>query len=108
MRTGCRCRKTFDNITSTRLRSVVGLPWRKIEVQICVSVSQFQNRTRAPSCGSIVFVSAICLRPQERFRIDPLTELVLKLSTLVDENLPVVGEHDARALQRTRRRALEV
>jgi hypothetical protein len=50
----------FDNITSTRLRSVVGLPCRKIDVQTCVSVSQFQNRTSGPSCGSMVCVVAIC------------------------------------------------
>ena len=58
-RTGCRCRNTFDNITSTRLRSLFGRPCRKIDVQTCVSVSQFQNLTGALAFGSTVFVSAI-------------------------------------------------
>src|SRR5215203_675275 len=59
MRTGCRCRKTFDSITSTRLRSLSGRPCRNTDVQTCVSVSQFQNRVPGPSCGATVLVSAM-------------------------------------------------
>src|SRR5256885_11497287 len=99
-------------MTSTRLRSLSGRPCRKTDVQICVSVSQFQNRVPGPSFGAMVFVSAIWVKPkstsclQERLRIGPLPELVLKVTALVDENLPVVGQHDARAFERARRRAL--
>src|SRR6266567_7186539 len=79
MRTGCRWRNTFESITSTRFRSVVGRPCRKIEVHAWVSVSQFQNRTSAPSLGATVLVSAIsdlCLlsdddqEPQRTLRKD--------------------------------------
>src|SRR5215467_2862709 len=48
------------------------------------------------------------LRLQERFRIRPLSELFLEVTALVDEDLSIVGEHDARALERTRRRTFEV
>src|SRR5215471_8727767 len=51
------------------------------------------------------------LRPsslEECLRIDPLSQLELIMPALVDENLAVVGEHDARALERTRRRTFEV
>src|SRR5207237_6823349 len=54
MRTGCRCRKMFDNITSTRLRSVSGRSCRKTDVHTCVSVSQFQKRVPALSFGLTV------------------------------------------------------
>src|SRR5439155_4583650 len=47
-------------------------------------------------------------RFQKRFRIDPLAQLALEVAALVDENLPVFGEHDAHALERTRRRPFEV
>src|SRR5215471_4835530 len=122
MRTGCRCRKTFDSITSTRLRSLSGRSCRNTDFQTCVSVSQFQNRTPIPSWGAIVFVSAMVslqgpptgghyVRPshlQERFRIDPLSELVLVMLALVHQDLAVVGQDDARAFERPRRRTFEV
>src|ERR1044072_1744852 len=107
-------------MTSTRLRSLSGRPCRKIAVQTCVSVSQFQNRVPGPSCGATVFVSAIFRVQgskfrvqgslvtfrlqtssfQERLRIGPLSELALEVSALVDQNLSVVGQHDARAFER--------
>src|SRR5207247_5823296 len=40
--------------------------------------------------------------------IRPLSELPLELPRLVDEDLAIVGEHYARALERPRRRAFEV
>src|SRR6188508_108631 len=45
---------------------------------------------------------------QECVRVDPLSELVLELPALVDQDLAVLCEHDAIALQRARRRAFEV
>src|SRR6266850_5704965 len=48
------------------------------------------------------------LRRQKRLGIGPLSQLVLELAALVDEDLPVVGKHHARALERTRRRSFEV
>src|SRR5439155_20851046 len=171
MRTGCRCRKTFDSITRTRVRSVSGRSWRKTDFQTCVSVSQFQNSvallsfgttfmpaagaaapagaaatagcrlierhsltipmtaittpTRSASASGTVTartkprsVTALLRRPeglhylelslQERLRINPLPELFLVVAALVDQNLPVVGEHDARAFERARRRTFEV
>ena len=57
-----------------------------------------------------LLVSSVALfsRFQERLRIDPLPELALEVPALVHEDLPVVGQHDARALERTRRRPFEV
>src|SRR5688572_21404688 len=112
MRTGCRCRKTFDSITSTRLRSVFGRSWRNTDVHTCVSVSQFQKRVAALSCGLIVLVSVaisgIPSESQKRLCIDPLSQLELELPALVDEDLAILGEHNAVPLERTRRRPLEV
>src|SRR5262249_54886509 len=159
MRTGCRCRKMFDSITSTRVRSVSG---RSPAFQTCVSVSQFQNSVpllpfgatftappgavataaptvatagrrlaalasptipinaittpinRATPSGSktaktkITSTCALPLRLQKRFWISPLAQFFLEVAALVDEDLPIVGEHDACALERTWRRALEV
>src|SRR5207244_4086010 len=48
------------------------------------------------------------LRLEKCLRISPLTQLPLELPRLVDEDLAVVGEHDARALERARRRTFEV
>src|SRR5262245_8912095 len=48
------------------------------------------------------------LRFQERLGIGPLSEFPLKFSGLVDQNLPVVCQDDARPLERTRRRPFEV
>src|SRR3954468_18823827 len=111
MRTGCKCRNTFESITSTRPRSVSGRSWRKTDVQICVSVSQFQNRVPGPCWGATVLVSAIKIygcqdlriyesiyesRPsglEKRFRIGPLSQLALEVAALVDENLPVLRQH---------------
>ena len=44
--TGCRCRKTLVMTTSTRLRFVDGMPCRKIDRQIWVSVMYSQVRVR--------------------------------------------------------------
>src|SRR5262249_13550666 len=107
MRTGCRCRNTFDSITSTRLRSLSTRPCRKIDVHACVSVSQFQKRVPTPSFGATVLVSAMS-RLHERLGVGPLPELVLELPRLVHQDLSVVGQDDARALERPRRRTLEV
>src|SRR5688500_16472430 len=98
----------FDSITSTRLRSVFGRSWRKTDVQTCVSVSQFQKRVAGPSCGLTVFVSVAMSDSQKRFRVDPLTQLVLKFPALVDQDLAVLGKHNAVALERTRRWPFEV
>src|SRR4029077_4084316 len=100
-------------MTSTRLRSLLGRSCRKTDFQTCVSVSQFQNRTVIPSWGAIVFVSAMVSyntpyvasgfsrtavrlkadptsetpsRLQKRFRVDPLSELVLEMLPLVHED----------------------
>src|SRR5205823_3429942 len=54
-------------------------------------------------CGSWVFSGL-----QKRLRIDPLPQLELEMPALVHEDLPVVGEDDARALERARRRPLEI
>src|SRR5437762_4096718 len=162
MRTGCRCRKMFDSITRTRVRSVSGRSWRKTDFQTCVSVSQFQNSvallsfgaTLTPATGaaapagtaatagcrlierieltmpmtamttptssasasgtvtassktrSVTVSLRLCF--QKRFRVDPLPQLFLEVATLVDQNLAVIGQHDARAFERARRRAFEV
>src|SRR5215468_1742473 len=45
---------------------------------------------------------------QERLRLGPLALLLLELHGLVDEDLAVVGEDDARALERPGGRPLEV
>src|SRR5687767_11193944 len=45
---------------------------------------------------------------QKRIRIDPLAQLVLELAALIDQDLAVLGEHDAIALERPWRRAFEV
>src|SRR5207244_3731045 len=45
---------------------------------------------------------------EERFGIRPLSQLVLEMPRLVDEDLPVVGQHHARALERPRRRPFEI
>src|SRR5262249_14754246 len=115
-------------MTSTRLRSLVGRPCRKIDVHACVSVSQFQNLTNAPSLGSTVFVSAIfetlllshqhrnrgietlvvALHLQECLRIRPLAELVLKVAALINEDLAIIGEDDPRPFEWTRRGTFEV
>src|SRR5215472_7400534 len=47
-------------------------------------------------------------RFQKRFGIRPLPQLALEVTALVDEDLSVFGEHDAHALERTRRRPFEV
>ena len=70
-----------------------------MDVQICVSVSQFQNRTSELSCGSIVFasaiVSALSLYLQEGLGVGPLPQLFLELPRLVDHDLAVIGQDDA-------------
>src|SRR3954451_11700335 len=48
------------------------------------------------------------LRLQKCLGIRPLSQLALEVAALVDENLAVLGEHDAGALERARRRAFEV
>src|SRR5438093_1560114 len=47
-------------------------------------------------------------RFQERLRIGPLPQLALKMPALVDQDLAVVGQHDPRAFERTRRRPFEI
>src|SRR5262249_3727251 len=110
MRTGWRCRKMFDSITSTRLRSLFGRSCRKIDFQTCVSVSQFQNLTRTGSRGSTVLVSTAIapLNLQECLGVFPLRELELEVLALVDQDLPVFREHDPHALEGARRRPFEV
>jgi len=44
----------------------------------------------------------------ERFRIDPLAQLLLKLQALVDFDLAILGDPDADPLERPRRRTFEV
>src|SRR4051794_21660705 len=100
----------FDSITSTRFRSLSGRSWRKIDFQTCVSVSQFQKRTRTGSCGCTVLVST-AMSPsdlQKCFRVFPLRQLELVVVTLVHEQLSILGEDDAHALERPRRRAFEI
>src|SRR5690349_9557814 len=48
------------------------------------------------------------LRLEERLRVVPLALFLLELHRLVHQDLAVVREHDARALQRTRSGPLEV
>src|SRR5262245_50443388 len=62
-------------MTSTRVRSLSGRSLRNTEVQICVSVSQFQDRVAQPSLGSIVFVSAIGILQFEDVRISGFEDL---------------------------------
>src|SRR5215831_9927315 len=45
---------------------------------------------------------------EECLGVDPLPQFALKVLALVDEDLAVVGQHDARALERTWRRPFEV
>src|SRR5688572_1489677 len=45
---------------------------------------------------------------EEGLRIGPLAELVLELSGFVYQELTVLSQHDARPLERPRRRPLEV
>src|SRR5205085_6738644 len=44
----------------------------------------------------------------ERLRIGPLSELSLIVTALVDKDLSVLSQHNARALQGAGRRALEI
>src|SRR5438093_7966634 len=45
---------------------------------------------------------------QKRLRVHPLPQLALEMPALVHEDLPVLGQHDARPLERSRRRAFEI
>src|SRR5262245_21177034 len=109
--TGCRCRMTLDSITSTRLRLVPGMPCRKKEFHTCDRVRPFHVRLiMRPPCGS---TGAACRcaassQGQEGFGVRPLPLLLLILLRLVDQDLAVVREHDTIALERARRRTLEV
>src|SRR5262245_39190206 len=104
IRTGCRCRKTFESTASERFRGSTGFPWRKMDFQTWESV-RFSH-------ASLSFFIGSCLRRrsgfQERGRVGPLALFVLEDSALVDEDLSVFRDADRGALERARRGPFEV
>src|SRR5438067_1775545 len=116
--TGCRCRKTLVSMTTTRLRRSRGAGWRKMLFQTC----ELRMKSPTDTGGSLAGVTAACglasrAKPQaagdfshldERLGVAPLAAFLLELLALVDDNLAVVADADAPALQRARGRALEV
>src|SRR5947209_901720 len=120
--TGCRCRKTLVSITTTRLRRSRGAGWRKMLFQTC------EPRRKSPTDITWSFVSRQSsvvsrqwffatdngplttdkLHLDERLRVVPLPEFLLELLALIDDELAVVADADAPALQRPGGRALEV
>src|SRR5262245_55726581 len=104
IRTGCRCRNTFDSTASERFLGSTGLPCRKMDFHTW-DVLTFSQ-------ASLSFIIGRGLRRksglQERGRIGPLPLLVLEHASLVDEDLSVLRDADRGALERARRRSLEV
>src|SRR6516162_2132282 len=92
--TGCRCRKRFVSMTTTRLRRSRGAGWRKMLFQTCEPLIH----------------SPIDMRSHldERVRVAPLAALFLELAALVDDDLTVVADADGPALQGAWGRPLEV
>src|SRR2546423_143858 len=87
--TGCKWRISEPRTARTRLRFVLGMP----------------------SCNALSFAMGSLRRSQlnERVRIHPFAPFLVKLNRLVDDDLAVRRiEEDLRALERTRRRSLEV
>src|SRR5438132_1958740 len=73
--------------------------------------------TKVEPCRIFFFVSFVSivslvprlsLRLQKRLRILPLPQFPLEVAALVDQNLAVVGERDARPFERARCRSFEV
>src|SRR5207247_4523327 len=56
----------------------------------------------------VLSASSFSLRLQKRLRILPLPQFPLEVAALVDQDLTVVGQHDARPLERARRRPFEI
>src|SRR5438132_12619678 len=54
--TGCRCRKTFVSITTTRLRRSRGAGWRKMLFQTC----ELRMKSPTDTGGSLAGVTAAC------------------------------------------------
>src|SRR5918999_5996529 len=99
---GCRWSTTLPSMASARLRLSVGMPTRKMDLQICDLVMLL---FRLPIMGPLS--RSGCW--DEGVGIFPLTQLPLVLLRLVDDDLAVVGtDRDAGALERPRSRPLEV
>src|SRR5438270_3281061 len=94
--TGCKWRKTFVNITTTRLRRSRGAGWRKMLFHT------WELRMKSPTDMGVV------LHLDEGFGVGPLAALLLELLALVHDDLPVVADGEAPALQRPWGGALEV
>src|SRR5260370_7289219 len=96
--TGCKCRMSEPRTASTRLRLVLGMPTRKTDFQIC-ELTMFSWRALTLAISKF----------DERLRIRPFASFLVKLLRLVDDHLPVREiDEDLRALERARRRSLEV
>src|SRR5260221_2947726 len=125
--TGWRCRKKFERTASVRFLGVSGYPWRKIDFQIWVARTfskivdirggtlsgrtggaKSSDRVRgwggASPRGGQASTDVGQVGPLQR----PLPLLFLELGVLVDQDLPVVGERDLVAFERSRSRPLEV
>src|SRR4029450_3865226 len=99
---GCRWSTTLPSMASARLRLSVGMPTRKMDFQTCDLVMLLD---RLPIMSPLSWSSG----RDEGVGIFPLAQLPLELLRLVDDDLAVVGaDVDARALQRPRRRPLEI
>src|SRR5688572_20385410 len=112
MRTGCRWRTTLVMTARARFRSLSIHPWRKIDCQICVEYSHwsalFPRRGRMAGLSSLSSAMTSTRALQEGLGVFPLALLLLELLGLVDQELPVLRERDAVALERARRGAFEV
>src|SRR2546428_6594713 len=95
---GCRCRINDPRTASTRLRLVLGMPTRKTDFQIC--------ELTMPSWIPLTLAIS---QFDERLRIRPFASFLMELLRLVDDDLSVRGiDRNLRALQRPRRRSLEI
>src|SRR5436305_5835560 len=100
--TGCRCRKTFVSITTTRLRRSRGAGWRKMlfqtwELRMKSPTAMFSSLILSPSpsapqrfsCGGDGPRTELHL--DERFRVAPFAAFLLELLAHIDDDLAVLA-----------------
>src|SRR5205809_1330268 len=106
--TGCRWRKTFVSITTTRFRRSRGAGWRKTLFQTCElrmkSPTDMPDPFKAHGLQPVGLASHLDVR----LRVLPLAKLFLELLALVHDELAVVADADGPALERSVGGALEV
>src|SRR3954465_12400734 len=88
--TGCRWRNTLVSMTTTRLRRSRGAGWRKMLFQIC----EFRMKSPTDTGG--------LLHRDVRLGVGPLAAFLLELLALVNDDLTVIADADAPALERPR------